>query len=279
MEVHRMNFEKKMGDSTSVRISEVVEENKETRTLFFQHRVEDLQVIAGHFFMIWIPGVDEIPMSISYWNRPILGISVLPIGDATRALASRKVGDWIGIRGPFGRPFSLDTRRALVVGGGIGAAPLRLLTYQLLARDTEVTLLLAARTKDSLVYFEEFSGLEVPGFQLEVATDDGSLGFKGLATEAAKEILKRERFNSLYTCGPEAMMKDLYLTATKHDLQFEASVERYMKCGCGICGTCALDPTGDLVCLDGPVFSGKKLSEVSDFGISTRDEMGRKKKC
>lgn len=274
-----MNIEKKMGASTSVPISEVLEESREAKTFFFQHRVEDLDVLAGHFLMIWIPGVDEIPMSISYWDRPILGISVLPIGDATRALASLDAGDWIGIRGPFGKPFSLDTRRALVVGGGIGAAPLRLLTHQLLERNAEVTLLLAARSKDSLLYVEEFSRLGSSEFRLEVATDDGSMGFKGLATEAVKQIVERERFDMLYTCGPEAMMKELHKIAKEDNLRFEASLERYMKCGCGICGTCALDPTGDLVCLDGPVFSGEKLSEVSDFGNLTRDEMGRKKEC
>lgn len=274
-----MNIEKKMGDLTSVRISEVINENNETKTLLFQHRIANMEVRAGQFLMIWIPGVDEIPMSISYWNPSFLGISVLPIGDATRALASRNTGDWIGIRGPFGTSFSMDTRKALVVGGGIGTAPLRLLVHQLLAQNAEVTLLLAARTRDSLLYFDEFSSENSSGFRLKVCTDDGSMGFKGLATEAVNEILEEEDFDRLYACGPEAMIYRLCRTARENKMRFEVSLERYMKCGCGICGTCALDPTGDLVCFDGPVFTGEKLSGITDFGNLKRDETGRKKEC
>jgi dihydroorotate dehydrogenase electron transfer subunit len=274
-----MTINERMGNSTSVRVSEVIQENKDSVTLMFQHEVEDLDIRAGQFLMIWIPGIDEVPMSVSFWEPPVIGVSVLPIGEATEALASCKVGDWIGIRGPFGTSYSRTVDRALVVGGGIGAAPLRPLVYELLVRKAEVTLLLAARTESSLLYLQEFSSLEDNGFHLEVATDDGSRGFKSLATEAAQRLIETNNYDVIYTCGPELMMHGLYRLAQESGIPLEASLERFMKCGCGICGTCALDPTGALVCLDGPVFTGEQLAEISDFGNYDRDEVGRKKKC
>ena len=105
------------------------------------------------------------------------------------------------------------------------------------------------------------------------------MGHKGLAPEATKEFLARETPDTIYTCGPELMMFGLYELAKAHKIAFQASLERFMKCGCGICGTCALDPTGDLVCLEGPVFNSGQLSNITEFGKYHRDSMGLKKQC
>ena len=110
--------------------------------------------------MVWVPGVDEIPMSISSWNSPEMGITVQSIGEATQALVSMSQGDWIGVRGPFGNPFSIDSKKALVVGGGVGIAPLRPIVYNLLDSDSKVTLVIAAKTKNDLIFIEEFENLK-----------------------------------------------------------------------------------------------------------------------
>ena len=272
-----MTIHRHLGNPDSVRISEIIRETADVSTLLFQHPMNDLTIAPGQFIMVWIAGVDEIPMSVSYWEPPIAGISVLPIGDATKALSALRVGEWIGIRGPFGKPFTLNAKKALVVGGGIGTAPLRPLVYSLLAKGAEVTFLIAAKTKDALIYLDEFSKIPIDGLTVEVATDDGSAGYKGFATGAAGVLLENEKFDTLYTCGPELMMAGLHTLAQETGLYFEASLERYMKCGCGICGTCALDPTGDLVCIDGPVYSGEKLAELTDFGKHDRDAVGIRK--
>jgi dihydroorotate dehydrogenase electron transfer subunit len=81
----------------------------------------------------------------------------------------------------------------------------------------------------------------------------------------------------MYTCGPELMMVGLYDLAKKRKIGFQASLERFMKCGCSICGTCAMDPTGQLVCADGPVFTGEQLAKLTDFGKYLRDAVGMKK--
>ncbi len=268
-----------MGSPVTVPVTQVVKENKTTRTLVFRHPKETLSIRPGQFLMVWIPGVDEIPMSVSSWNPPSVGVTVSPIGEATDALASVRKGQQIGVRGPFGTHFDTDYNNALIVGGGIGIAPLRPLAYELIRLNKSVTLLIAAKTKGELIYANEFRAVSAEGFKLEISTDDGSMGFKGFATEAAREITSSETPDVLYTCGPELMMLSLHKLAMERGMAFQASLERFMKCGCGLCGTCALDPTGDLVCVEGPVFEGEHLKRISEFGSYNRDSMGLKKQC
>ena len=267
-----------MGNRESVQISKVITETPRSKTLQFSLKNE-IEFHPGQFVMVWIPNVDEIPMSISSWNSPEMGITIQSIGDATQALVSLSKGDWIGVRGPFGNPFSTNSKKALVVGGGVGIASLRPLVYALLDGGSEVTLVNAAKTKTDLIYLKEFGNIKHPNFTLEIATDDGSLGFKGFATDAAAQILKGNEFDTMCTCGPEVMMVGLLKLATQNKIEFQASLERFMKCGCGICGTCAVDPTGQLVCKDGPVFTGMQLAGLTDFGKYHRDAVGMKKEC
>jgi dihydroorotate dehydrogenase electron transfer subunit len=272
-----MKIEDQMGNFVSVKISDIIEETPRCKTLRTTATAPS-KYHPGQFLMVWVPGIDEVPMSLSQWSPETIEITVQSIGEATQALFSMQPGDWIGIRGPFGRPFDVDCRRALVVGGGIGMAPLRPLVYSLLKANTQVTLLIGAKTQEDLVFHKEFSEYHNSAFRLVVATDDGSAGFKGLATKGVTELLDINEFETLYTCGPEMMMAELYRMAVKAGIGFQASLERFMKCGCGLCGTCALDPTGDLVCLDGPVFNRKQLAVLSDFGKYYRDQVGSKKK-
>ncbi len=271
-----MNTEHLMGNPHSVRISEIIQETPSIRTLkFTSETLTEFQ--PGQFLMVWIPEVDEIPMSISEQDASSIAITVSPIGEATSRLCSLAPRDWIGIRGPFGTFFNSIPKKALVIGGGVGMAPLRPLVYTLLKKDVEVTLLIAAKTKDELLYHNEFSINTSSNFNLEIATDDGSLGYKGLATDAAEQLLTTHDFDMMYTCGPELMMATLHKLAVNHRIPIQASLERFMKCGCGICGTCAIDPTGYLVCHDGPVFTGVQLSKLTDFGKYHRDAVGIKK--
>ena len=249
-----MKIDHLLGNPVSVKVVERIEENPTTVTLCFEVSSLDPQALPGSFLMVWVPDVDEIPMSICQYDPPSLGITVKYVGEATKALSQRNIGDWIGIRGPFGRPFNLKAEHALVVGGGVGVPPLRFLTDMLLVGDIKTTLVIAAKTKDELILYD-FLNRKDSNLTIEIATDDGSMGFKGVATECAKNLLETNDFDMIYACGPELMMAGLHKIAKEQRISFQASLERYMKCGCGICGTCALDPTGDLVCIDGPVFS------------------------
>lgn len=273
-----MKMDELMGNPSSVRISRVISETHRSKSLKFSLK-NPIEFQPGQFIMVWVPGVDEIPMSVSFWNPPEMGITVQSIGEATQVLVSMSKGDWIGIRGPFGNPFSTNSRRALVVGGGVGIAPLRPLVYNLLARGSEVTLVNAAKTKRELIFLEEFENLNHPNLNVEIATDDGTMGFQGFATDAVVKILDGNEFDRMYTCGPEMMIAGLHAIAKQGKIRFQASLERFMKCGCGICGTCAMDPTGQLVCREGPVFTGEQLAKLTDFGRYHRDAVGMKKEC
>ncbi|MFO7835271.1 MAG: dihydroorotate dehydrogenase electron transfer subunit [Candidatus Thorarchaeota archaeon] len=270
-----MNLEHTVGNPTSVQITQVVDENPLCHTLYFDTPWKGSVVQPGQFVMVWIRNVDEIPMSICYQDDEEMAITVKQVGEATEALMTLQPEDYIGLRGPFGNGFSLASKNPLLVGGGIGMAPLRFLTHELIREGSNVTLLVAAKTGGDLLLFD-FENQLSDSIELKIATDDGSRGLEGLATDLADSLIQENEFDRLYTCGPEIMMAGLCKSAAHHGIPLEASLERYMKCGCGICGTCAMDPQGLMVCVDGPVFSDKQLQQIDEFASYTRDSTGKK---
>jgi dihydroorotate dehydrogenase electron transfer subunit len=107
-----------------------------------------------------------------------------------------------------------------------------------------------------------------------ITTDDGSLGIRGFTTDALKGLLKEESFDCVYTCGPEMMMKKVFGLCKEFGVECQASLERYMKCGIGVCGQCCID--GLRVCKDGPVFSSEQLRKLDEFGVFERNKSGCK---
>ncbi|MBD3159092.1 MAG: dihydroorotate dehydrogenase electron transfer subunit [Candidatus Lokiarchaeota archaeon] len=271
-----MDLKQEVGNPTSIRITRIVEENRSCHTLYFDIPWRDCSIQPGQFIMVWIRDVDEIPLGICYCDDKEMGMTVRRVGEATDALQALQPGDYVGLRGPFGNGFTLNCKNPLLIGGGIGMAPLRYLTKTLLHKGSDVTLLVAAKTESELLLYD-YDNRASNSFRLEIATDDGSRGFEGLATELADSLLKKHDFDRIYACGPELMMASLLNLASDYGLPLEASLERYMKCGCGICGTCAMDPQGLMVCVDGPVLSGKKLRQIDEFGSYTRDSTGQRR--
>ncbi len=231
---------------------------------------ETLIATPGQFVMVWVPGVDEVPMSVSYTGDRC-GITYQIVGDGTKALALKKPGDKIGMRGPYGKGFSIAGKRLLFVAGGAGMAPLAPLVETASARGATVDIVLGARTRQELL-FE--SRAAVAGARMHVSTDDGSIGFKGLATELAQIVVSKHGFDCMYACGPEKMLVKLLTIATEKGIPMQASLERMMKCGIGICDSCAID--GAHVCRDGPVFGDKDLRRFQELGKSKLDPAGRK---
>jgi dihydroorotate dehydrogenase electron transfer subunit len=224
----------------------------------------------GQFVMVWIPGVDEIPMSLSTLNpeERRAAVTVERVGKATMALHNMKTGETIGVRGPFGNNYT-DSRdgRVMIVGGGTGLASLAPLAERLVKETAEVTFLIGAKTRSDLLFHERIGSLlSRTGGQLVATTEDGSFGQRGLVTTSAEKLFKQgEKFNMIYTCGPERMMQKMFLLAERFNMPFEASLERFMRCAIGLCGTCVIGKYR--VCQNGPVFSGQQLREVSDeFG-------------
>jgi dihydroorotate dehydrogenase electron transfer subunit len=117
--------------------------------------------------------------------------------------------------------------------------------------------------------------------EFHICTDDGSYGKEGFASDIFEDMIKdysKEDFANLivFSCGPEQMLYKLFQICKNYEIEFYASLERIMRCGCGICGLCAIDPTGLLVCKDGPIFSLEMLKKMDDFGKFTRDFTGKK---
>ena len=143
------------------------------------------------------------------------------------------------------------------------------MTDQIIRENQETVVVIGGKSKNDL-FFEK--RINKTGAHLFISTDDGSKGFKGSATDLAQDILKKENFDSVLTCGPEVMMKILLDSTT---IPFQASLERYMKCAIGLCGQCCIGE-GLRVCIDGPIFDGKTLKNIQDFGVFRRDSAGRK---
>ena len=238
----------------------IVEESPSVKTFVFD-KVFD--VSPGQFCMVWVPGVDEIPMAFSAANS----ITVMKVGEATAALFALKEGDKIGIRGPFGNGFS-PKGKVLAVAGGIGVTPL----FTLAATGEVDTFVLGARTSSELIFKKDLAKLT----DLRIATDDGTEGVHGFVTNIL-ETLPLEEYDTICVCGPEMMMKGILKMLQEKGLEKKAqfSMHRYMKCAVGVCGSCCIDPTGERVCKDGPVFSGTVLAK-GELGRHMRGPDGKR---
>lgn len=262
-----------------VKIESVQEETPTVKSFIFGDTL-CARAEPGQFAMIWIPGVDEVPMSLSRLHPDTnqAGIAVERIGEATRAIHRMKRGDTIGLRGPFGNHYSILKRgSAMVVGGGTGLASLTPLTEELARQKVKVVFLMGAKTHNGLLFLDRIKELlSRNSDQFIVTTEDGSYGVRGLATEPGEKMLNEGmRFNMIYACGPEQMMHKMFLLSEAFDVPFQASLERFMRCAIGICGTCVIGKYR--ICQDGPVFTGKQLGEVKDeFGHFRRGFDGRK---
>ena len=220
----------------------------------------------GQFLMLWIPGIDEIPLSIMDADNGLVSVSVKAVGDATRHLHSLAAGDLVGVRGPFGNSFTESRGRVLLVSGGTGTAPLLFLAKRLAAKTERLSFVEGAKTKDELLFVQELGGV-CKEKNLVTTTEDGTYGLQCLVTEPLGKLLDKERFDMIYTCGPEVMLKKIFEMTEARKLPLEASLERLMRCGIGLCGSCVIGKYR--VCRDGPVFNAAQLREVKDeLGIS-----------
>lgn len=244
-------------------ISNIIQEAKSQKSFFFRH---SLDCKPGQFVMVWLPGIDEKPMAVSYWSKNEFAFTSQAIGKFTNALLKLKKGDKVGIRGPYGNCFTAKGN-AVVVGGGVGMASVSTLIDSL----KNPVIVNGARSKEYLIYLKRFKNKNVI-----VATDDGSYGRKGFATDALTEVLenKKNKIRIVYTCGPEIMMKKVFEICKKYKIECEASLERMMKCGFGVCGACMANDR--IVCMDGPIFNSKQLKNLSEFGNTARLKSGRK---
>ncbi len=216
--------------------------------------------------MLWIPSIDEIPLSIMDASDGLVSVSVKAVGDATRHMHNMQPGDTIGVRGPFGNCFTESRGRVLLVGGGTGTAPLLFLAKQLAAKTERLSFVEGAKTKNELLFVKEISGV-CQEKNIITTTDDGTAGLQCLVTQPLAALLEKEHFDMIYTCGPEIMVKKIFELTERHKLPIEASLERLMRCGIGLCGSCMIGKYR--VCRDGPIFTAAQLREIKgELGVS-----------
>jgi len=245
-------------------------------TIYFRDRYVS-KSSPGQYVMVWVPGCDEIPLSVSHVEGGVCAVTVKNVGEATSRLCGVRGGERLGVRGPFGKGFKCVGVKPLVVAGGVGVAGVRLLIYRLIKRSASPTLVLGARTSEENIFHDEFLKLSRGGLlKYYPVTEDGSLGERGLASDIAERLLLSSSFDQVYACGPEKMLYKLFQLVSGMKVGAQFSLERYIKCAVGLCGQCVLDDEGLLVCKDGPVFSKSVLKRVKDFGRFSRNASGAK---
>jgi dihydroorotate dehydrogenase electron transfer subunit len=206
------------------------------------------------------------PLSLHEINpdKGIVGLLFQVRGVGTELLSQKKAGEKIDVMGPLGKGFNLDFpgEKAVLVGGGIGIAPLYPLADRLVASGKRVTALIGNRSAESVLAVDKFTAI---GCQVQVSTNDGTKGLKGYVTELLEEYLMKTAADYVYACGPGPMLAEIEKSCAKRQIPGQVSLEEYMGCGVGACLSCACEREGVddqkylKVCTDGPVFT---LGEV-----------------
>ncbi len=262
-----------------VMIRKVIWENDDTFTLTLDlgDALPDYRFLPGQFNMVYLYGVGEVAISISSdpSRRGTLDHTIHRVGTVTTALAHRKRGDLLGLRGPFGSSWPVDAGRGkdiCIVTGGIGLAPLRPLIYSILReRDAfgRVIVMYGGRSPLDLLYRVE---LEKWGNENNVETlvtvDRGDSSWKGhigVVTTLFSYIKLDARNTIGYVCGPEVMMRYTVDEMDRRGIpteQIYLSMERNMKCAVGFCGHCQFGPT--FICKEGPVYPLPRIRQLLD---------------
>ncbi len=220
----------------------------------------------GQFNMLYIPGVGEAPLSICSdpHDHSLIGHSIRFVGNVTRAASRLKVGDVVGLRGPFGVGWpvkQIEGKDVFIACGGIGVPPLRSLIYHILQNREKygkVTLLYGARTANDLVYTREYDAWRAGNIEVETTVDRGDANWTGRVGVVPMWFyqLRIDRHKTaVLTCGPEIMIRFVIFEALARRVPLEniyVSLERNMRCGQSSCGHCQIGPY--FVCKDGPVF-------------------------
>lgn len=233
--------------------------NKDYYVLEVQSPHDVSTILPGQFVELLVEDTRN-----AFLRRPISIYDVHPernsfelliqiVGEGTRLLSNLKEGESVDVVYPLGKSFTTakSGSKVLLVGGGVGVAPLLYLAKKLKEQNVECHILLGGRGTENIIEVENF---EQYG-EVYISTDDGSLGEKGLVTQHS--VMQNPSFDMIYSCGPDPMMHAVADIAKQHNINCEVSLENMMACGIGAC-LCCVTPTTtghQCVCTDGPVFN------------------------
>ena len=243
-----------------------IEGGDSQKTLYF--KIGKRNILPGQFFMIHY-GNCQKPISVSHYNGNGIGFTIQDRGDCTRSMLSADTGAYFGLTGPLGNHFDVKNyKKLLLIGGGIGTAPVYYLATTLSEKKINTDVIFGARSKELLEYTFPHKD------DIRYYTDDGSYGTKGFLTQGIDE-LNGAYYDCACICGPEKMMPFLLDKLKNRCGKILISMERYMKCGLGLCGSCVLDDIGMRVCAEGPVFDYESVLKMSgEFTAYHRNESG-----
>lgn len=247
------------------------------RLVSFLSREIAAEAQPGHFLMMRPagPALDPLlprPLGVHDVDLDLVSVLIEPVGKGTRLLADLQVGDQLDVLGPLGRGFDLmgGTGPAVVVGGGIGVAPLKLLARRLKERGRQVRCILGFASGAQAVSAGLFQD-----FPVEVLTEDGSVGSRGLVSEPLPGCLAPswaearqpdgiEPFAEVFACGPRAMLREVARISRQCGVRAQVSVDAPMACGIGACQGCVVETPGGYrkSCSDGPVFEAEELGWI-----------------
>ncbi len=233
----------------ALKIAAIKNENATTKTFVLDGK---LAAEPGQFVMVWLPGMEDKPFSLA--DVDPIKLTIAAVGPFSEALHQLKVGDLLWVRGPLGKGYSLpdvDGGHLVLIGGGYGVAPMHFLARWALAAGFQVSMIVGARQADDLLLADDFKILDV---DLYLTTEDGSVGLKGMVTDALQEIITESiKPSMVYACGPTGMLEAIGNLCKAEGISVQLSWESHMRCGLGLCGSCEVGE-GWLTCLDGPVF-------------------------
>ncbi|MEI7830419.1 MAG: dihydroorotate dehydrogenase electron transfer subunit [Prolixibacteraceae bacterium] len=220
---------------------------------------------AGQFANILVDKSSNVflrrPFSIfqADYNCNTISVLIKAIGEGTKCLANSEVGESLSVIFPLGRGYTVpkEKSKVLMVGGGVGIAPLMLLSASLSKEGHQIEILIGAKRAEDLVLLDEFSQYGL----VHTTTEDGSHGSQGFVTNHSLLQQEIKLFDMIYTCGPEPMMKAVAKLAHSNNIPCEVSLENTMACGYGVCLCCVTETIQGhrCVCTDGPVFDIKQL--------------------
>ena len=256
------------------KVTSVTDETHNIKTFTLVHG-EEFEFKTGQFVQFVISEVGESPFtpSSSPYVKEKMDITIMKAGRVTNKIHTLKEGDLVGIRGPLGKGYPIEDfygREVLILGGGVGMAPLRSLLLTLIAQKDKfkrLLLLYGAKTPGDIIYKEQFADWKRQGVEIYRTVDNGDETWKektGVVTVLCDDVKVDKEI--AIVCGPPIMMR--FGTFKLLDMGYRPeniylSMEKNMSCGIGKCGHCALGPY--FVCKDGPVFKYSEIEHLEDI--------------
>lgn len=219
-----------------------------------------VDIKAGQFVSIYCEGLTfRRPFSVFSNNDGKIGILFKERGKGTEYIKSLTVGSFVDIIGPLGNCFDIQNKKSLLVGAGIGTAPIAFLKSKLDEKGIENIFLAGFLNKN------EIPELCINSNSAQLYTDDGSCGVKGHVLVNIEQVINDYKPEIIYACGPHIVLKNLVKNAEKYNIKTQVAMEKVMACGIGVCRGCVIDviKNGEIVnatvCKDGPVFDGSEI--------------------